>query len=341
MFNSGIMLHYLKVFLFGGLILLSASCKNSDGNSGSMALTGDPEIDGLSAQIAKSSDNAKLYYLRGQKFYEKSSYDNAIADLKQAIRLDSLNPEYYHLLADTYLDYYNSKEAIQTLQQLMLIYPERIPTLLKLAEFKHIIEDYDGSILTVNEVVRLDPQNAEAYFMLGMNFRALGDNARAMNSFQTAVEFDSGLTDAWLILGDLYEQKNDPKALKYYDSAILSNPDLTEAYHSKAFYLENHGKIPEAKQIYRDIILKDKNYEAAYLNLGVLYMEQDSLDLAYEQFNILAGINPKNYMGFYMRGMVQEKKGKTEAARTDYLSAYNLNSNDERVADALEKVGKK
>ena len=334
------MLHYLKVFLFGVFILLIASCKNSGGNGDSLSPTGDPEIDDLSAQIARSSDNAKLYYLRGQKYYEKASYDNAINDLKQAIKLDSLNPEYYHLLADTYLDYYNSQEAIHTLQYLLILYPERVPTLLKLAEFKHIVEDYDGSILTVNEVVRLDPQNAEAYFMLGMNFRALRDTVRAINSFQTAVEFDSGLTDAWLLLGDLYEAKNDPNALRYYDSAILSNPDAMETYHSKAFYLQNHGKIPEAKQIYRDIIMKDKNYEAAYLNLGVLYMEQDSLDLAYEQFNILAGINPKNYMGFYLRGQAQEKRGNLQAAKADYESAYNLNSKDERVMKALEKVTK-
>lgn len=331
---------YFKSCLLGFFVLSLLCCKQGDGNIGGIQLTGDPEIDALSEQIGKTSGDAKLYFLRGQKFFEKSSYDNAIADLKQAIKLDSLNPEYYHLLADTYLDYYNSKEAIQTLQRLMLIYPERIPTLLKLAEFKHIIEDYDGSILTVNEVVRLDPQNAEAYFMLGMNFRALGDIVRAINAFQTAVEFDSGLTDAWLILGDLYEQQNDSRALKYYDSAILSNPNSMEAMHSKAFYLQNHGDIPGAKQLYREIILRDKDYEAAYLNLGVLFMEQDSLDGAYEQFNILAGINPKNYMGFYMRGMVHEKKGKTEAARADYLSAYNLNSKDERLADALEKVGK-
>jgi tetratricopeptide (TPR) repeat protein len=312
---------WIKFFQNAGILLLLVwfGCKNP-ADKENPALTGDPELDALTLEINKKPEDPKLYFLRGRKYYEKASYDNAINDLKKAIKLDSLNPEYYHLLADTYLDYYNSQEAIHTLQYLLILYPERIPTLLKLAEFKHIVEDYDGSILTVNEVVRLDPQNAEAYFMLGMNFRALGDTVRAINSFQTAVELDSGLTDAWMILGDLYESM--------------------EALHSKAFYLQNHGDIAGAKQIYRDIILKDKDYEGAYLNLGVLYMEQDSMDAAFEQFNILAGINPKNYMAYYMRGQVHEIKSRIQAAKADYESAHNLNSKDERVVKAIERLSK-
>jgi tetratricopeptide (TPR) repeat protein len=213
-------------FLIIGIIFALSCSENKTGKEGFVS-SGDPEIDRLTLELQKNDKDPKLYAMRGTKYYEKESFDNAIVDFKQAIRLDSLNPIYYHQLADTYLDYYNSKDAIGTLLQVLQMYPERVPTLLKLAEFKHIVEDYDGSILTLNEVVRLDPQNAESYFMLGMNFRALGDRERAINSFQTAVENDSQLTDAWLILGDLYEEKKDPKALKYFESAILSNLNVS------------------------------------------------------------------------------------------------------------------
>ena len=64
-------------------------------------------------------------------------------------------------------------------------------------------------------------------------------------------------------------------------------------------------------------------------------MSEDSTDKAFEQFNILAGVNPTNYMGFYMRGVANEKKGNKQAALKDYQSAYNLNSQDKKVQDAL------
>ncbi|MBK8888347.1 MAG: hypothetical protein IPN46_18155 [Saprospiraceae bacterium] len=40
-------------------------------------------------------------------------------------------------------------------------------------------------------------------------------------------------------------------------------------------------------------------------------------------------------MGFYMRGVANEKKGNKQAALKDYQSAYNLNSQDKKVQDAL------
>lgn len=308
-------------------------CKNDSVSK--TEITGDPDIDGATAEINKDPQNADKYYQRAKIFYNKGTYDRSILDLQKAMSIDSLNPDYYHLISDAYLDYYNSKEAMNAMYKVLTLYPERVPSLLKMAELKYILEDYDGSILNINEVIRLDRQNAEAYFMLGMNFKALNDMERAINAFQTAVEMDSGLTDAWITLGEIFEERKDPKAIKYFDSAILSDPKSMQALHAKAFYIQNHGDIAGAQLIYRNIITTDKTYSDAYLNSGLLYMEMDSIDRAFEQFDLLAGIEPTNYMGFYMRGVVNERKGNKVAALKDYQSAYNLNSKDKKVEEAL------
>jgi len=321
------------------LVLMFASCKND--KTGSLNSSGDPAIDKISALIQENGNDPELYFQRAKLLYEKGNLQNTIIDLQQAIALDSMNPDYFHLLSDAFLDYANPDEAMRILNRVLAMYPERIASLLKMAELKFILEDYDGSILTVNEIVRLDPQNDEAYFMLGMNFKSLGDVPRAINAFQTAVEMNSKLTDAWIILGELYEAKKDPMALKYYESAILSNPASMQALHAKAYYLQNHGDIPGALTIYRNIIITDKSYEDAYLNAGLLYLEVDSLDKAFEQFDLLAGVAPTNPMGFYMRGIANEKKGKLKDALRDYESALNLNRNDEKVVKAIEDLKRK
>ena len=64
--------------------------------------------------------------------------------------------------------------------RVLTLYPERIQSLLKTAEIHYILEDYDSSILAINEAVKVDPQNAECYFMLGVNFRALKDIPRCV-----------------------------------------------------------------------------------------------------------------------------------------------------------------
>ncbi len=335
MITTPIIIRYAWMIVLG-LNFLILGCK-SDAST-KVESTGDPAIDALTQQINEKPDNADLYFQRAQKYMDISTYDRAILDMQKAISIDSINPNYYHLISDAYLDYFNSKEAMNAMLKVLSLYPERVPSLLKMAELKYILEDFDGSILTLNEVARLDPQNGEGYLMLGMNFRTLNDTLRAINAFQTAVEMDSGLTDAWISLGEIYEEKNDSKALKYYESAILSDPKSMQALHAKAFYLQNHDDIPGAQRLYRNIITTDKSYTDAYLNSGLLYLEMDSIDRAYEQFDLLTGVAPTYFKGFYMRGIVNEKKGDITAALKDYESAFNLNNKDKKVQDALSAL---
>jgi tetratricopeptide (TPR) repeat protein len=317
-------------------IVLQASCKSEAPTE--VKKEGDPIIDEITSLITKDPSKASLYYQRAQAYIGLSKFPNAIIDLQRAIAIDSLNPDYFHLLSDAFMDSGDLDNAYWTMLRVMKKYPERIPTLLKVSETKYIMEDYDGSIMTLNQITRLDPQNAEAYYMLGVNFLKLNDTERAINGFTTATEMDSKLTDAWIALGEIYEKKKDAKALKYYESAVLSDPNSMPALHAKAFYLQNNKNVPEAKAIYRSIIKTNQNYADAYLNLGLIYIDQDSLNKAYEQFNTLVGVAPTYHLGFYYRGIVQEKQGKKTEAKKDYQSATNLEPNDKRAADALSKM---
>jgi tetratricopeptide (TPR) repeat protein len=326
----------MQKFLWILCLFLWLGCKSDAPVAASKSVN--PEIDAITAEINKDPKNANLYFQRAQKYYDLESFEASLIDIKQAIKIDSLNPAFYHLLSDAYLDNFNSDEAIMSLYKVLKIYPNRVPTMLKLSELKYIIEDYDGSILVLNEILKTDKQNAEAYYMLGVNFKVLNDIPRATNAFQTATEMNSKLTDAWISLGEIYEAKKDAKAIKFYENAIISDPSSMPAKHAKAFYLQNQNKIPDAKALYREIIVTDRNYQNAYLNLGLLYMDEDSIDKAYEQFNNLASVAPTNHKGFYYRAMANEKRGKKAEAIKDLQSARNLKADDPKVAEALKRL---
>lgn len=322
-------------FLFGFLVIFGCKDKNTETNTNS---SGYPEIEKVSQEIVNNPNKPELYMQRAKFFYEKNLYDRAIPDVLKAISLDSLNPVLYHFLSDCYLDSGDGASAKKTMFKVLGLYPERVPSLLKTAEIQYILEEYENSILTINQAVKVDAQNAECYFMLGVNFRALDDIPRAINSFQTAVEMDSKLTDAWLMLGELMEKNKDSRAQKYYESAVLSDPASPQAKHALAYYYQNHNNIPKALELYREIIISNKDYQDAYLNSGILYRELDSLDRAYEQFNILTGIAPTNANGFYFRGLTQKDRGKINEAVKDLETALNLDSDNPDIIKDLEKL---
>ena len=160
--NNNRKMRIKTITLFSSLlfVLLLAACKNS-GNEpqAQVQLTGNPTIDKLSLEIAQKPGNPGLLAQRATVYYENEGYDEAIADMGAAIKLDSTNAGFYHLLADIYLDYYKSKKALETMEFVAAMYPDSIPTLLKLTEYYHILTMYEESMRTIDQVLQIDPSS--------------------------------------------------------------------------------------------------------------------------------------------------------------------------------------
>ena len=298
----------------------------------------EPALDQLNQAIAKDSTDHSLYFARGEWYYNNEEFELAINDLEHAIDLNAGVPEYYHLLSDTYMDNYRSKEALEVMVKAGDQFGDRIPTLLKLSETQYLLKQYEPSLFTIAKVMTIDSEHPEAYFMMGLNFRALDEVEKAINAFQTATELNPELVDAWLILGKLFENQNNDLALQYYEAAINVNPDMPETWHSKAFYLQNNGRIPEAINVYKQINSIDRYYMDAYLNAGILYLELDSLEQALDQFNIMVNLKSQNFIGHYYRGVANEALGNIEAARTDYQNTLNLKPDYSKASIALKRL---
>lgn len=294
----------------------------------------------LTEKISQNPNDPDLYFERAGVYYEEEAYEESIADLTKAIQLDSTKAEYFHLMADNYLDYRQSMAALRTMELAANKFPKNIPTLLKQAEFQHILKQYEDSFRTIDQILKQDPQNAEAYFMFGMNFKEMGDTIRAINSFQSAVENDPDLVDAWIILGQLYAQRGDALAEKYFNNAIRADSTNKVALHAKAAYLHDLGKLEAALDIYKKIVLMDPKYKDAFFNSGLIYLEMDSLNQAKKQFDILIEVSPTYIVGYYYRGLVSEMQGDMQAAKDDFQQALKFAPNYGEAQLALDRVAK-
>lgn len=332
-------LAFSVVLLLSQCVLDSGPQKKTQDNT--PAGTGVQAIDMLTAQIKETPDNPELYFQRAQSYMENKAYSYAVADMQKAISLDSINPFYYHLLSDAQMDNFQSREALMTMMRVGSMYPKRTATQLKLAENQVILQQYDGALSTINKILKYDPQNAEAYFMLGLTLYEQEEIKRAKNALLTAVENDPEILDAWFMLGNIAEQeKNTKEAKTYFENALRAKPNSIQAMHTLAFFLQNNGDMPRAQSLYKKIHVQDKDYFQANLNSGILYVEVDSLDKAYEQFNIIVDRHPSNHMGYYYRGVVNELKGDLEAAMADYQTSVNMKGDFEKAVTAAAAMKK-
>lgn len=336
-------MHKIVGILISLVLIMSCwSCQNdpvpAQGVNAVLPTTGNPAIDGFTKEIAASPNDPRLYAQRGALFYENENYDEAIKDLNTALSYDSTNVTYLHLLSDAYLDYYQSYKALSTLQKAATLYPKRIATLLKLCEFELILEQHEASIKTINKVLALQPLNPDAFFMLGMNFKEMGNIDRAIGSFQTAVENDPDLVDAWIHLGQLHAKKGSKMASVFFDNALQVEPKNTTALHAKAAYLHETNRLQAALDTYRQLNITDPTYEEGFFNTGIIYLEMDSLKRAYQHFDLAVKTSPTYIMAYYYRGLVQEQQGELKAAKSDYQQALNLNPGFDRAEEALKRM---
>jgi tetratricopeptide (TPR) repeat protein len=252
--------------------------------------------------------------------------------------MDSTNVDYLHLLADAYLDYYKSRKALETMKRAAELYPERIPTLLKLSEFQLILKRHEESMRTIDQVLRIDPQNPDAYLMFGMNFKELGDTIRAINSFQKSVEYDSDMIDSWINLGQLHAAIGSGMAERFFDNAIMIAPQNVEALHAKADYLQDQGDLTGAIELYKQIVMTDRQYEEAYFNAGLLYLDLDSLARAERQFDLAIQVNPTFTSAYYYRGVAAELQGNLAQAKADYEQTLRLAPDFQEAEAALRQL---
>ena len=333
------MKNYFFVFLVG---LIGIACGGGSNNEGEdEILHPDPLINELTQQLSKDPYDPALWVARAQAFYERGGYDEAIADMSSAMRIDSTNIEYHHILADIYMGYYKSRMALTTLQRAAVLHPRDIPTLIKLAELQTILTFHDESMTTLDKVMRIDPENVDALVIGGLNFEAQGDTARAIGSYQKAVQIDPEKADAWIKLAKLRAARKEPNAIDFFNTAIKVAPDDVVPMMAKADYLWDTEQFSEAVKVYQEIIERHPSHTDAYYNLGLVYMEVEEWQKAYDHFNLTVQMNPLYFKAFFYRGVASEQLGNVELALKDYDQAMRMAPNFEKARDAYELLSRK
>lgn len=335
------MLRYCPLLL---LFCFFWACKNDPKPAVNPQDAQNPQLAKLNALVENDPNNDSLLYLRADAYYQLDAYDEAIRDLSKAIQIDSMQPAYYHLLGDALLDYArpgDSKRALDVMELAAQRFPERFITLLKLSEFQLIVRQHSDALKTLDKILQRDPQNAEAFFMAGRVALDKGDTTNAIASLQKSTRYDASHLDAWMFLGRIFSNRDNPTAIQYFDNVLRLDSTNLEAREYKGIYYKRKGDFDKAFQVYQDIIIHNPDYSNAYFDLGVIYLELDSLNQAYHNFDIATKTDPLFVKAYYYRGLCSEMKGNKEAALADYKQANGMSPDYKEAKDALTRMGQK
>ncbi len=197
--------------------------------------------------------------------------------------------------------------------------------------------DFKAAERMLEKALKLEPDNADAWYNLAQVARERNVLERAVRLFRKALTLDPHYADAALGLGEaLYVQGKAEEALPWLDQAATLSPEDAEIVHVRALALDHLGRADAAIAAYRQVLRLQPDHVNARLNLAVLTAQTtDPLESMALLEEVEAGEGVPS-AGYAVAAQVLHFAGEDERALAyvDKTLAAGINTAEARVTRA-------
>ena len=164
--------------------------------------------------------------------------------------------------------------------------------------------------------------------------KAEGNNDQAIQDYSNILEVNPNDAEVWWMRGNAYWENGDyNRALQDYNQAIQVNPNYALAYLGRGNVYVRQGAYDQAVQDYNAAIDIEPNFIGTYNNRAVAYREQGKLDSALDDLNLALALKPDFAEAYYNRSLTYRDKGMSDQALQDLHHAAELNPAFGKAAD--------
>lgn len=238
----------------------------------------------------------------------------------------------------------------------------KVDSLIKVAKYRIENRDYYGAIKTLNNAIRIDPNNPNTYKQRAKAKNAIKEYNSALEDAHKSININKYFdAETYLILGRIYiNMKEYENALGYINNAININPGYHEARNLKAMVYFFQGEYKEAlndidkaleeNAEYGDfhftkglILTYSEKYSRAignfnkalelsnttnrfmvYLNRGICYLNLLNYEKALKDFNEAIALEPYNASAYHSRGRAYYEMEAYDAALNDFNKSIQI-----------------
>jgi tetratricopeptide (TPR) repeat protein len=190
-------------------------------------------------------------------------------------------------------------------------------------------QDLDRAIEFSRKWTRVDPDNAQAFFYLAYALASTENRSDALPFYNHAFELDNDLDTALSGKGRILALEGKYGEAESAYKAALSIRKSPNPLMSLGVVATWQGHYQEAENYYRKALAQDKQYVAAYVNLGnaLLHLSKNSDAVkAYRQARYLQPDDDAAFRGFVLSLV---KDGKPDEALWECEQAARLNPEDD------------
>jgi tetratricopeptide (TPR) repeat protein len=198
----------------------------------------------------------------------------------------------------------------------------------------------DQAIALLREILREDPDNADAHLLLGSALALVPERSEALKELQRVVELQPSSAVARFTLATAQARFGDPEAAKKsFEKTLQLDPRFAEAHVSLAMILAQQKELASARDhLIRAIQIQGNTRAAAHSHylLAQVFAEQDELEKALEELNTATSLRPKYAEAFLAQGFIRRQQRNDVAAIAAFKRAVALAPDD---FDAQHELG--
>jgi tetratricopeptide (TPR) repeat protein len=191
-------------------------------------------------------------------------------------------------------------------------------TFLNLTKYKEAMGYFD-------EMLKIAPENHEAWNNKGVCLSGLGDYERAVKCFEKALELNPNYPQAWanMAAASISLGKFD-EALEFCDRSIETKADWAEAWSNKGLCLERKKRGEEALRCFDVAIETDPSYWKAWINKANVLSALNKPERALECCHEATRINPREPILWKIKGDILTELGRYAESVDCYDKALQL-----------------
>jgi tetratricopeptide (TPR) repeat protein len=295
----------------------------------------------LSMAIAYRPDRSDSYRYRGFAHNGLGENDEAIADLKQAVRLNPKSPWAHVGLADVYEmrgDFHEAEreyEIAAGLQQDVDVFVHR-------SNFYVRRQNFERGLAEANKAVHLAPNYPASLFARAGAYHFLKRESLALDDLTSAIEIDiealkpppgwvnsvrtpSQLAQEYDCRATVYEAIGDrERAIADYQEAICLEPNRASSWINLADLYKRQGDLQQATLCYSQAIHEEPDNPLCWLGLAKLFKQTGQCDVAMAALSTVFDPRKPNLLGLVVRADIYHCLGDTQRAISDYDEAIRL-----------------
>ncbi len=220
-------------------------------------------------------DNSAGYRMLGDFYFTTGDLDKAIAEYS------TLNEEHPNDLQvkKNYVQILIAKkrydEARKLNEEILKASPKDNDALLYRGQLEIAAGNANDATLTLQHVLKSDPNNAAAHYQLGLAFQALGDWQNAESEWRAAVRLRPGFIEAQRSITLLAMRQGDMGTLAEAATGLAKlEPTSSEGYALRAVSEINKKQFSLAEEDIHKAIAVDPQSQLGYVQLGNLKFAQ-------------------------------------------------------------------